>query len=355
MMAFETAIFLEDSAATSANVSVGDVDADGHLDLVLVKGRHWPLVDRVLLGDGRGGFAPAYSVDPTADRSYSGVLVDMDGDGDLDVVVSNDQPDPKIVHLNDGQGRFTPGSTFGEPEWSTRQLSIADLDGDGAYDAILANRYGQGSGPSYACFGDGEGAFVSPCTAVSQGSATTITAADFDNDGAPDLVVPHRDGGQSFVYRNNGQGAFEERSPFGPADAAIRSAKAADFDGDGQLDLALIDQRAGPAVIRGLDATTFGPSEALGPAGLTPYALHVADLNQDGAPDIIVGHVDARPIAYLNDGAGGFTAVVFGDDEGSAYGFDVGDMNEDGVMDIAMARSGARNVLYLGSLVELRR
>jgi len=40
---FDRSIYLEASAATSASVSAGDVNADGHQDIVLVKGRHWPL------------------------------------------------------------------------------------------------------------------------------------------------------------------------------------------------------------------------------------------------------------------------------------------------------------------------
>jgi len=346
---FETAVFLEDSAATSANVSAGDINGDGHMDLVLVKGRHWPLVDVVLLGDGRGGFEPPYSVGPQPDRSYSGVLVDLDRDGDLDVVVSNDQPDPKVVHLNDGGGRFVLGSSFGRPEWSTRHVAVADFDRDSAPDVVLANRYGEETGPSFICFGDGAGGFDAPCVEVTLGSATTITPADIDGDGAPDLVVPHRDGGQSYVYLNDGSGRFDDVRPFGPPGAAIRSAKAADFDGDGLLDLAVIDERTGPAVYRGAPDGTFSSATALGDVTATPYAIEVADLDQNGSSDIIVGHVEHHPVAYLNDGVGGFSAVAFGDDVGVAYGFAVADFDEDGILDIAMARSDARNVLYFGS------
>jgi hypothetical protein len=38
------------------------------------------------------------------------------------------------------------------------------------------------------------------------GSATTIKSADFNRDGRPDLAVPHRDGGQSLIYLNDGKG-----------------------------------------------------------------------------------------------------------------------------------------------------
>ena len=348
-MRFDTAVFLEDSAATSANVSAGDLDGDGHMDLVLVKGRHWPLVDIVLLGDGQGGFEAPYSVGPHPDRSYSGVLVDLDRDGDLDVVVSNDQPDPKIVHLNDGTGRFTLGSSFGQPEWSTRHVSVADFDRDSVPDVVLANRYGDEAGPSFICFGDGAGGFDAPCVGFAQGSATTITPADINGDEAPDLVAPHRDGGQSYVYLNDGSGGFNELRPFGPPNAAIRSAKAGDFNGDGFLDLAVIDETTGPALLMGAEDGNFASAVALGDATATPYAIEVADLDQDGSPDIIIGHVEYRPIAYLNDGDGAFMAVPFGDDEGVAYGFAVADFDEDGLLDIAMARSDARNVLYFGS------
>jgi hypothetical protein len=345
---FHRSLALEDSAYTSANVSIGDVNGDGHPDVVLVKGRHWPLENLALLGDGSGSFQPAYPVGGPADRSYSGVLVDMDDDGDLDIVVSNDDPDAKRIHLNDGRGNFTSASTFGRPEWPTRHVVVADLNGDRLLDAVLANRYGPESGPSYVCFGAEGGRLQEECLAFSHGSATTITVADFNGDGAPDLAVPHRDGGQSFIHLNDGNGGFAERRPFGPSDAAIRSAEAADLDGDGILDLVVIDSRTGPGIFQGQPDGSFTAARPLGAADATPYALAVADLDRNGRPDILVGYVESRPIVFFNDGPDTFTPAPFGDDEGAAYGFDVGDLDVDGFLDIAMARSGALNMVYFG-------
>ncbi|MEJ2541156.1 MAG: VCBS repeat-containing protein [Gemmatimonadota bacterium] len=346
---FTTGIALEDSAATSANVSIGDVDGDGHPDILLVKGRHWPLHNLILLGDGTGAFQPPKRLGGEADRSYSGVLVDLDRDGDLDVVVSNDDPDTKVVHLNDGRGGFSVGSSFGRPEWSTRHLRVSDLDGDGLADAILANRHGPEGGPSFICFGVAPGRFQERCTAIAHGSATTIVPHDLDGDGAPDLVVPHRDGGQSFVYLNDGAGGFDTRRPFGPPDAHMRSALPVEWDGDGTLDLVAIDEATGPAVFYGRPDGTYSPGEPLGRSGARPYALAAADVDENGRTDAIVGYVEAPSIVVFNDGDGTFHTVRFGDDQGATYGFAVGDLNEDGLLDIAAARSGARNMLYLGS------
>ena len=342
---FSRVVLLEDTAETSANVSIGDLDGDGHLDIVLAKGRHWPLVDRVLFGDGRGGFPRAHDLGAASDRSYSGRLVDIDGDGDLDVVISNDRPDPKRVYLNDGKGDFLEWSTFGRPEWSTRNASVADVNGDGLPDIIVANR----GGPNYVCLNRGQGKFDADCIAFADGSATTITAADFGRDGVIDLVAPHRDGGQSYVYLNDGHARFSDvnRIPFGPPDAAIRMAEAVDLDGDRLLDIVVIDQRRGVAIYFGDSDSTFSPGVLIGDPSITPYALTVGDLDLDGTIDIVVGHIEAASTIYFNDGSGRhFTPVQFGDNQGTAYGFAIADLDEDGRPDIAVARSGAPNVVY---------
>lgn len=344
---------LEGTAATSANVAVGDVNGDGHLDVVLAKGRHWPLVDRVLLGDGKGGFPSAHDLSSTADRTYSGRLADLDGDGDLDVVVSNDLPDAKVVYLNDGKGRFERGSVYGRPEWSTRNVSIADMDLDGMPDIVVANRTGPHKGANYICLNRGGGTFDGNCTAFSDESATTVTPADMNGDGKLDIVVPHRDGGQSHVYvRATATGVFEfRRVPFGPADSNIRAAEVADIDGDRRLDIVAIDERTGIWVFRQSGDGAFSAGESLQILAKTPYALAVHDLDGDQRVDLIVGYVQAPSAVFYNEGPGKpFTIARFGDGKGTVYGFAVADLNKDRLLDIAAARSEATNVLYIATV-----
>lgn len=66
---------LENSSETSANVSIGDLDGVGDSDVVLAKGRHWPL---------------------------SG---DLNGDGTIDLIVGDDRLGT-LVCLTDGWGSF---------------------------------------------------------------------------------------------------------------------------------------------------------------------------------------------------------------------------------------------------------
>lgn len=349
---FDRVLLLETTAETSANVSAGDVNGDGHADIVIAKGRHWPLVDRVLLGDGRGHFPSVHDLGPRADRTYSANLVDLDGDGDLDVVISNDRPDPKRIYLNDGKGRFSETGTFGNPEWETRNAAVADLNGDGLPDIVVANRTSPERAANYVCLNRGAGRFGPSCVAFSKEPATTITPSDFNRDGKIDLAVPYRDRGQSHVYLNasTGKSLRFTAVPFGPADAAIRVSAVADFDRDGLLDIVVIDERTGVFVFYGRPGDRFSAGERLGKPGRSPYALAVGDLNLDGAPDVIVGHVEAPSTVFFNDGTGRtFDAVDFGNSKGTAYGFALADLDSDGCPDIVMARSDAPNVLYFGS------
>ena len=347
---FSRVVLLEEKGETSAAVSVGDLNGDGLTDIVLAKGRHWPLLDRVLLNDGKGGFI-ASNLSDEPDRTYSAALADIDLDGDLDIVVSNDSPDPKKLFKNDGKGHFTLAGSFGDAAWSTRYVTLADVDGDRYPDIVVANRMDDPKipVPSFVCRNNQKGEFPT-CDPISTGSATSIIVADLDGDGALDLFIPHRDGGQSVVLWNDGKGGFHSSTKVGPPAVWTRMAAAGDLDGDGRLDLAVIEERQKAAfTIRNLGQRRFGQLTRLPGAAREPYAIAVSDLNRDGKLDIVVGHVELPGSVYFNLGRGRFREIAWNDGKGVVYGMAFADMNGDGWPDIVAARSDAPNGVWFST------
>ena len=78
---------LEEQGETSASVSLGDIERDGDLDIILGRGRHWPLDNLILRNDGKGNFTTG-KLPAEADRTYSAALADLDGDGWPDIVAA---------------------------------------------------------------------------------------------------------------------------------------------------------------------------------------------------------------------------------------------------------------------------
>ncbi len=341
---FERVALLEDNGETSASVSIGDLNGDGHLDIVLAKGRHWPLFNRIFKNDGKGKFIGS-NLGEAPDRTYSAALADLDGDGDLDLIVSNDTPDRKLIYMNDGKGRFKLTGTFGDPKWSTRYVTLADLNGDGYPDIIAANR----EMPSYTCLNDRKGGFPD-CRQLPTESATIIVAADFDGDGAVDLFVPHRDGGRSLILWNDGKGNFSQTTTFGMTKASIRAAAAGDLNGDGRPDLVVGDEKqAAVFVYLNLGGRKFNVAIPLSNKKV-PYSIAIGDLNRDGKPDIVVGNVDTPGSVFFNDGTGrSFSEIRWNDGKGAVYGVAVGDLDGDGWPDIAASRTDAPNGVWFNT------
>jgi hypothetical protein len=346
---YDRMMLLEEKGETSAGASIGDLNGDGVPDLVLAKGRHWPLHDRVLLNDGHGKFS-ATDLGATPDRTYSAALADLNGDGSLDIVVSNDRPDEKRIYLNDGKADFRVAGTFGDPKWTTRYVTLADLNGDGAPDIVVANR--AGGGPvqeSYVCLNDGRGNFA-PGRPFSKGSATIVVCADFDGDGAIDIFVPHRDGGQSVIFWNNGKAAFPQSTKVGTATAQIRAAAVGDLDGDGRPDIVVGDEKARQVMVyRNTGRREFAEGVRLA-SGDVPYAIAIADLNRDGKPDVAIGNAAAPGTVCFNEGKGDkFHSVRWNDGKGQVYALAIGDLDGDGWPDLVTARSDAPNAIWFST------
>jgi hypothetical protein len=144
---------------------------------------------------------------------------------------------------------------------------------------------------------------------------------------------------------DDGGPLFEQRH-YGSAGGAAAAVHLADMDGDGALDLLLASRGAplgsGPdlAIRRGLPGGTFGDPLQL-EVGTVPSDLAVADLDGDGRLDVVVANgFDDSLSVVLRTPSGGYAPPVE-----LAVGFGptavvVADLDGDGVLDLAASVAG---------------
>src|SRR5438874_1897609 len=414
---------------TGCGVALFDYDNDGWLDIFMVNGtrlegispQHAP--SNFLFHNNRDGTFTDVTEKAGLTRSGWGqgcCIGDHDNDGYEDLVVT--YWGGIVLYHNNGDGTFTDISEKAglkqngpTPRWNTG-CCFVDYDRDGHLDLFVANyvnfnqettpqpgsnqycKYfglsvgcgpqGLGGGTNILYHNRGDGTFedvsVASGITVPRGPAGTtafvtdqwipigsfglgVCAADFDNDGWPDIYVAC-DSVPSRFYHNKGDGTFEELgrevgcalnengTPQGGMGVAV-----GDYDCDGWLDIAKTnysDQTANLYHNNG-DGTFYDAVFQAGLGGNTKYlgwGVGLFDFDNDGWLDIFMsnGHVfpevDTRKlhftfkqkkILYKNLGNGRFVDVSSSagpavTEPRPSRGTAFGDFDNDGDVDVAI-------------------
>ena len=180
-------------------------------------------------------------------RAGGTVVEDVDGDGDLDLVMTSLDPcEPVRYYRNRGDGYFDDGAAAAGLSGQTGGLNLTqtDYDNDGRIDLFI-HRGGWEGTPSRNSLlhqnADGTFTDVTQAAGLLDGpSHRTHSAAwaDYDNDGWLDLFEGHEDS-PSALFHNERDGTFRNvAAAAGVARVAITKGAAwGDYDGDGRHDL----------------------------------------------------------------------------------------------------------------------
>lgn len=403
-------IGLSTVAGTTRVLAVGDLDGDGHRDLIAVA----PTGAFLLRGNGSGAFAAPrkLGVDWSTAKQIS-AAGDFDGDGIPDVFTVDQAG---LLWLWSG----TESGDFGKPRqvgsgWSSmRALSGgADVDGNGVPDLYAADatgavyvyygasggtwlapsRVGVGFGTMKTIFqagdvtgdgktdllsvtsagavaqfngtgggaivngptsGNGWGAMVAlsgagPAVSGSRQLTPTSGAGDVDRDGNRD-VVGLTPAGAVTLYRGNGAGGWRgtvaASSGWTKGDRLITMG---DFTGDGLADLGRIKTDGTFWLYTGKGDGTYGAPRQIGQGwGGLDMIVGGVDFDGDRNRDIITRTSNGQLLLYRGDGRGGWLgSSTIGTGWGIATALlNAGDLDGDGLSDLLMRRSDGSLWVY---------
>ncbi len=337
-------------------VAVGDYDNDGYPDLYVIGyGRS------LLYHNNRDGtfidVTAKAGVANTGKWGSSGAWFDYDHDGRLDLIVANYldftpernlicaeaghrsycHPNkyrgqaPTLFH-NNGNGTFTDvsrSSKIGLKAGNGLGVVCFDFNGDGWTDVFIAND----SMENFLFANRGDGTFqeigIAAGVALSDdGKAEAgmgVDAADYDRDGRLDLFVTHLDRELNRLYRNLGNGSFEDTtmsSKIGAGNFRLSGfgTRFIDYDNDGWRDLFIANGHVldnielfhadtayaeKKTVYRNQRGAFLDVTAQLGPALSIPSvsrAAAFADYDNDGDIDVLVTNNGQEPQLLRNDG-----------------------------------------------------
>ena len=285
-----------------------DYDRDGRLDLFVARYMEWNFdIGSLYCGELRPGYRAFCH--PNNFKGVTNILYHQRADGTFEDVSVKAQ--------------------IADPEGKGLGVAFADFDGDGLMDVFVANDSVRQS--LYRNKGDGtfEDIALSAGAGYDENGKTFagmgVDAADYDNDGLPDLFITTLSNETYPLYHNNGDGTFTyttNTSGVGQITLLYSGwgTHFLDADNDGWRDIfaaqshvldtiektsSYLKYKQTPLLMRNTGKGFVNVSQSAGQAFNIPVVARgaaFADIDNDGDTDIVVSVLDGPPLILRNDG-----------------------------------------------------
>ncbi|MEQ8475756.1 MAG: FG-GAP-like repeat-containing protein [Fulvivirga sp.] len=309
------------------NSSVAFADVDGDLDQdVIITGRSASdtRIAKLFTNNGSGVFNEVLGTPFVGVSDGAVAFSDVDGDSDQDLIITGSTGTVRVtkLYINDGGGIFT--EVIGTPFEGVAFGSVAfsDVDGDLDQDILITGNNSSITPITKLYKNNGEGVFEEVIDAVFEGvSFSSIASADIDGDTDQDIITTGFNSSGiriTKLYKNNGSGIFTE--VIGTTFDAVASSSIAFIDVDGDLDQDLL--------ITGKNSLEIASSklyendgdgvftEIIGTPfeGVSDGSIAFADIDGDLDQDVFITGTNSSNASiaklYDNDGNGVFTEIM---------------------------------------------
>ena len=322
------------------DLAIGDLDEDGHLDLVSVNAGNDSTF--TYLGHGDGSFSfEFYSF-----FSFSGddiALGDFDGDGDLDLAEDSPSDLMLVIALGRGDGGFDVNPPVSGAGGTWR--AVGDFDEDGRPDIVST-----GTSTVIVSLGQGGPVFAQQPSITVGSDLRAAVVDDFDADGHQDIAAASLITGTVPVLLGDGDGGFALAGSVaaGPSPQLLA---AGDFDGDGRRDLAVVSVQADSVKsLLGTGDGGFVPGPTVF-VGVSAQELAAADFDGDGRSDLAIADYSTDSVHLLRGQADG-ALLPYGEllVHGAPQALTAGDLNGDGHVDLATGNSSTSTLSAFSGL-----